>query len=95
MTAYVVFIREEMHDPQGFSRYSEKVPASFDGHPITPLVIYGEHETLEGEEIDGAVILQFPDMEAAKNWYTSKRYQEARKQRLASSRYRVILLEGL
>ena len=64
-------------------------------HEITPLAFYGAHETLEGAEADGVVVLRFPDMAAAKAWYSSPEYKAARAHRFQAADYRVILVEGV
>ncbi|KCZ90999.1 DUF1330 domain-containing protein [Hyphomonas jannaschiana] len=51
--------------------------------------------TLEGADADGVVILRFPDMDAAKAWYTSPEYQAARAHRFQAADYRVILVDGV
>ena len=58
-------------------------------------MFYGKSETLEGAPIDGAVVVQFPSMEAAKAWYNSDAYTEARKHRFAAADYRCFITEGL
>ena len=59
---------------------------------MTPLAFYGDLETLEGPEAEGVVIVGFPDAEAAKAWYNSDKYQEAKAIRLKAADYRVILV---
>jgi len=50
---------------------------------------------LEGNEIEGAVILRFPDMAAARDWYNSPVYQEALQHRLKGANYRAFIIEGV
>ncbi|MBK4216878.1 DUF1330 domain-containing protein [Paracoccus caeni] len=95
MPAYVVFMRDEMVDPVEFDQYAAKVDASFEGHEVKPLADYGTIETLEGEEIDGAVILEFRDMDAARAWYRSSAYQTTAQHRFKGARYRGFIVEGL
>lgn len=95
MAAYVVFTRERMRDPAAFAAYSPLAGRSMAGHPIKPLAAYGACETLEGAPIEGAVIVEFPTVEAAKAWYESDAYREAREHRFKSSDYRVFITEGL
>ncbi len=94
MRAYVVFIREETTNPVALEEYSLKVGASFAGRDVTFLTDYGTIETLEGDEIEGAVILEFPDMDAARAWYRSPEYQETAQHRFQGSRYRGFIVEG-
>ena len=77
MTAYVVFVRDETIDQAELGLYSENVGATFVGHDPQILAAYGEHQVLEGPAIEGAVILQFTDMDAARTWYQIPAYQAA------------------
>jgi uncharacterized protein (DUF1330 family) len=95
MTAYVVFIRDRMKDPEEFKTYSKMAGAARGEHALTPLAYYGAVETWEGDEADGVVIVQFPTVEAARNWYESPEYQAAKAHRLKGADYRVIVVEGL
>lgn len=95
MTAYVVFMRDETVDLVELEEYSTKVDASFDGHDMKLLVDYGTIETLEGDEIEGAVILEFPNKDAARAWYRSPEYQATAQHRFRGARYRGFIVEGL
>ncbi|HLZ64683.1 MAG TPA: DUF1330 domain-containing protein [Aliidongia sp.] len=95
MVAYAVFIREETTDQAELDIYASLVPAAGKGHAITRLALYGAHEVLEGPEIEGVVILEFPSVAEAKAWYGSPAYQAAAKHRHAGSRYRAFIVEGV
>ena len=95
MAAYMVFTREKMLNQAEFDKYGPMAGASMKGHDATPLAVYGKHETLEGAPIEGAVIVEFPTMEAAKAWYDSPAYQEARKHRFLGADYRAFITEGI
>jgi uncharacterized protein (DUF1330 family) len=95
MSAYVVYVRDRITDPEEFKKYEESAPAASVGHPITPLAFYGAVETLEGDKVDGAVILEFPTVADAKASYNSPLYQEAMKHRLKGAEYRVFIVEGI
>ena len=41
------------------------------------------------------MIIAFPDMAAAKAWYTSPAYEAAKVHRLAGATYRVMVTEGV
>jgi uncharacterized protein (DUF1330 family) len=82
MAAYVIFIRERTHNPSELKIYSEKAPAAMEGHAVTLLAVYGRHEAIEGVEVEGAAILQFPTFDQAKAWYDSPAYREAREYRV-------------
>ena len=94
MSAYVIFIRRQTHTPSELEIYSQKAPATLAGKPVTIHALYGRHEVIEGEPIEGAAILEFPSMEGAKAWYESPAYREARQHRLRGAEYMGIIVEG-
>ncbi len=65
------------------------------GHAVTPLVVYGRYEVIEGPEVEGVVILQFPSFDEAKAWYNSPAYCEAREHRFKGADYRAVIVEGV
>jgi uncharacterized protein (DUF1330 family) len=94
MEAFVVFTREETIDPDALATYSADVGPSFYGHDVTFLAVYGAIEHLEGPPGEGAVILRFPTMQAARDWYESPAYQTIAAHRIAGARYRAFIVEG-
>ena len=95
MSAYVVMIRDRMSDPEAMATYSELAREARSEGPPKPLAFYGPSETWEGAEADGVVILEFPDMTAARRWYQSSAYQKALPHRLRGAEYRVLLVDGV
>ncbi len=95
MAAFAIFIKNATKDPQELATYAKLAAAARGDHPITPLAYYGPLEVLEGDPAEGVVLIQFPDMAAAKAWYDSPAYQEAKPHRLKGADYRVILAQGL
>ncbi len=95
MAAYVVMIKDETLDKDELATYSQKAGAARGDHHITPLAFYGDLEILEGRDAEGVVVLQFEDAEAAKAWYFSPAYQEAKAHRLKGANYRVLLVNGV
>ena len=55
----------------------------------------GRQEVLEGPASEGVVIVEFPALEAAKAWYDSPAYREAREHRFRGADYRAMIVEGL
>ncbi len=92
--AYIVFTREKTLDQAELELYWKKVPPTLEGHPMKVLSGYGPHEVLEGDGTEGIVIAEFPSMEAAKAWYNSPAYREAREHRFKGAVYRGILVEA-
>lgn len=95
MTAYVIFIRDEMKDQSAYDHYLQLgVPtlAPFGGEI---LVANGEHEAFEGADFDGSVVLRFPDMPSARSWYHSPEYEQFKSIRLGATTGRAVLVQGI
>lgn len=95
MSAYFVMIREQTVDPAALADYGPRASLAAQGHPLKPLAAYGTLDQLEGDPIEGAVILEFPDMASARAWYDSSSYQAAVKFRQACSKSKAFLIEGI
>lgn len=95
MTPFVILTRESTIDQAQLDIYSVKAAEARIGHPVTTRVRYGRFEMLEGDPIEGAVVLEFPDMTAAQEWYFSENYQDAMRVRKAGANYRVFIVEGV
>jgi uncharacterized protein (DUF1330 family) len=95
MPAFMVFIREQTLDRAELEAYWAKIRATLEGHPIKILAAYGRHVTLEGPEVEGVVIAEFPTLEAARAWYDSPAYQEVAQHRFRGAIYRGLIVEGV
>jgi uncharacterized protein (DUF1330 family) len=95
MPAFMVFIREKTLDRAELEAYWAKTHATLEGHPIKILAAYGRHVTLEGPEVEGVVIAEFPTLEAARTWYDSPAYQEVAQHRFRGAIYRGLIVEGV
>lgn len=95
MPAYLVFIREKTLDKPELETYGAKTPATLEGHPIKILAAYGRHVTLEGDDVEGIVIAEFPSVEEAQAWYHSPAYQEAAQHRFRGAVYHGLIVEGV
>lgn len=94
MPAFAIFIRDNTTDPAELQIYGQKAGAASAGHAMIPRAVYGKHEVLEGPDVEGIVILEFPSIEAAKAWYDSPAYTEAREHRFKGANYRAMIVEG-
>jgi uncharacterized protein (DUF1330 family) len=95
MSAYVLFIRESaIHNQSEMDIYQHMNKDRPPDPKLTPLVVYGPMETLEGAAADGIVILQFPTVEDAKAWYNSPAYQAASLHRRKGADYRGFIVQG-
>lgn len=95
MAAYVVMIKDETLDKDELTTYAQKAGEARGDHQINPLAFYGDLQVLEGRDAEGVVVLEFADVEAAKAWYFSPAYQEAKAHRLKGANYRVLLVNGV
>jgi uncharacterized protein (DUF1330 family) len=96
MPAYVIVMREgPLREPAEYEEYIRKGREGAPPAEMKPLALYGAMQALEGSPPDGVVILEFPDLQAAKAWYDSPRYQAAVPHRIASGDWRAFIVEGL
>ena len=94
MSAYLILTGDKTLDEHELATCSTQVLATLAGHEVKVLALHGSHEDLEGASTEGAVILEFPSIEAAKAWYNGSPYREVREHRFKGATYRVIL-EGV
>ncbi|CDG40896.1 MULTISPECIES: DUF1330 domain-containing protein [Asaia] len=95
MSTYIVFTREKTLDQNELDTYFSLVAETFEGHPIKPIVAYGAQKSLEGDEPEGIVIVEFPDKASALAWYDGDAYRKVREHRFAGAKYRATLVEGV
>ena len=96
MAAYAIFIREgTITDPEAMAKYQSGNRGGPPNPDMRALTVYGAMEQLEGEPCDGMVILEFPDKQAAKDWYYSEDYQARVPFRQQAAPYRAFIVEGL
>jgi uncharacterized protein (DUF1330 family) len=89
---YVVFIREgEITDHAAMEAYRNG-PGGADPE-MKVHTVYGAMETIEGEAADGIVILEFPSVQRARDWYYGE-YNEKAKLRQKAAPYRGFIVEG-
>jgi uncharacterized protein (DUF1330 family) len=95
MPAY--FVAElETTNPAGMEPYRAAVAATIAQYGGRFLTRGGATELLEGgPEPKRIVILEFPDIAAAKRWYNSPEYQKILPMRLANSTGRAFIVEGV
>jgi uncharacterized protein (DUF1330 family) len=72
MTAYAVFICESTRDSAEMEEYSQMAQDTLAGHPVKVLAAYGRQEVLEGPEVEGVVILEFPSTTRRKSGTTAR-----------------------
>jgi uncharacterized protein (DUF1330 family) len=95
MPAYAIFIRERTTNPSEMKTYTEMAGPTLAGHAVKVLAAYGRQDVLEGPEVEGVVIAEFPTIEEAKAWYDGPGYRAAREHRFKGADYRAVIVEGL
>ena len=95
MSAYAIFTKVKTIDPAEMKAYNDAVRETFKGHDLKILAAYGRYEVLEGPQLEGMVIVEFPSTQAAKAWYDSPAYRQVREHRFKGAEYRAVIVEGL
>jgi len=94
MPAYVI-VETDVTDPEQYEQYKAASPAAIAAGGGRFLVRGGELAVLEGDwQPSRIVVLEFKDLEAAKRWYESQAYQEAKKLRDGAASFRAIAVQG-
>ncbi len=95
MAAYVI-ARVEVTDGQRYKKYLELTPATIAKFGGRFIARAGEALSLEGpKETRRVVILEFPSLERAKQWYRSDDYQTAKKVRAGAAEADFLAIDGI
>jgi uncharacterized protein (DUF1330 family) len=95
MPAYVI-VETEITDPEQYERYKAASGGAVAAAGGRFVVRGGELAVLEGDwRPSRLVVLEFEDLEAARRWYRSERYQQARKLREGAARLRMVAVQGV
>ncbi len=95
MAAYCLFDNVEVIDPAGLGRYASAAAKTVAEHGGRYLAIASLPEVLEGEpELVSAVLIEFPNVQAARTWYESPAYQPLKALRQQSVRTTAVLFTG-
>jgi uncharacterized protein (DUF1330 family) len=94
MPAYLV-ANITVTDPKRYPEYREKVPPVIAHYGGKFLVRGGTVHLVEGNlGVDRLVVIEFPTMEAARQFYNSSEYEPLLKLRLETARSQVAFVEG-
>jgi uncharacterized protein (DUF1330 family) len=95
MAGYVI-VEIEVTDPAGYEEYKKLAGATVAKYGGKYIVRGGAAETLEGDwQPKRIVILQFENVERAKEWLNCPEYREPRKMRHRTAKTNMIVVEGL
>lgn len=87
--------RISVHDLEAYKRYVAKASEAIKTYKGTFLVRGGAFEILDGEARSRNVVIEFESVEAAKAYYHSPEYTEARLLRCQASVGDFVVVEGI
>ena len=92
--AYLL-VRVVISDREAYAEYMRHTPRIIAAHGGRMIVRGGDVTTLEGpKENHRLVIIEFPSIEAAQNFYQSEAYQKAKNLRQGAGDAQFVLVEG-
>lgn len=95
MPAYV-FVEIEIFDQELYEEYKKMTPNTIKSYDGKFIVRGGSVEHLEGDwNPERIVLLEFPSVDKAREWWESETYTRARLVRQRSAETKMIILEGL
>jgi uncharacterized protein (DUF1330 family) len=94
-SAYVI-ANVDVHDPVQYEEYKRLSTIAMDAHGAEVCIRGGKVEVLEGDwNPSRFVMLKFPSVEAAHQFYDSAEYTAARKARAGIATMRMLIVEGV
>lgn len=95
MPAYII-VETHIYDPEQYEGYKQATPAAVAAEGGRFVVRGGEMAVLEGDwNPPRLVVLEFENLDAAKRFYASPTYQEAKRLREGAARLNMVAVEGL
>jgi uncharacterized protein (DUF1330 family) len=93
--AYVI-VETDVTDPERYEAYKAAAAPAVAAAGGRYVARGGELAVLEGDwHPSRLVVLEFEDLAAAKRWYDSERYREARQLRQGAARIRMVAVQGV
>jgi uncharacterized protein (DUF1330 family) len=95
MSAFLIAFVKRVHDRKRLEEYWSKVGPTFEGTDAKPISVYTPFELVEGNgPVAGHVLVEFPDVNAARAWYFGKPYQAIRALRDGAADIDILIAEG-
>ena len=95
MAAYII-VDIQVTDPVQYEDYKRLAAATVEAYDGRYVVRGGTAERLEGDWTPKrVVVLEFPTVERAKQWWDSEDYKPAKAMRHASATSQMIVVEGM
>jgi uncharacterized protein (DUF1330 family) len=94
VSAYII-VETDIHDPEQYELYKRASPSAVAAGGGRFIVRGGELAVLEGDwQPKRLVLLEFPDLDAAKRFYESPEYQAAKRLREGAASLKMVAVEG-
>ena len=94
MSAYVI-VEVSIHDQAAYEEYKKLTPAAVAAYDGKFVVRGGQAEALEGDwQPERIVVLEFPTVERAKEWWSSEMYTAAKVIRQRAATTKMIVVQG-
>jgi uncharacterized protein (DUF1330 family) len=94
MPVYLVYVCHSVSDRAQLERYWHSIGPTLEGQPVKLLAAYTPFEILEGDNVLGVLIGEWPSMEAAKAWYDGPGYKAIRHLCQDNAKYTGVLVEA-
>ena len=95
MPAYLI-LDIRVKDPDEYATYREAAQGTLEPYGGRYLVRGGEIEVVEGDwSPERLVVVEFPSVQHAHDWYQSPEYQKALPHRLRAAPSNTVLVEGV
>ena len=95
MPVYVIGDVRDAWDADALQEYRRRNTDAVANHGGRFVVRGGEHEALEGDwDPVRLVVIEFPDRDAARAWWTSDEYEAIKPIRRGASTTNIILVDG-
>ncbi len=95
MSAYVI-VEVSIHDHSEYEKYKKLTPAAISAFNGKFLVRGGKTISLEGDwKPERIVVLEFPSVEKANEWWHSELYTEAKLIRQRAAKTKMIVIQGV
>ena len=95
MAAYVI-VEVSIEDPEEYEAYKKLTPAAVSAFDGKFIVRGGETISLEGDwQPERIVVLEFPSIARAHEWWSSELYTTAKVIRQRSAKTKMIIVQGV
>ena len=91
-----MIVETDVTDPDQYERYKAASPGAIAAGGGRFLARGGELDVLEGDwQPSRLVVLEFADLRAARDWYDSETYRQAKELRAGAARLRMVAVQGV